>query len=66
MDYETLKVMASADPKGKKALAKFLETASEEQLQKLRTIITDTPAALEHFASALRALREEMETRGLL
>ena len=66
MDYATWKIINAPDPKGRAALEKFVETASDEEIAKLVGVVKDTPTALAHLADAVRTLELVLKDRGLL
>jgi hypothetical protein len=66
MDYGTWKLITLKDPTGRAALEKFVEQASDGEIEKLRQVVQSTPAALEHLASAIRTLELVLRDRGLL
>ena len=66
MDYSTWRILNAQDPKGRLALEKFIEGASEEEIEKLKAIVQNTPEALTHLARAIRTLELVLRDRGLL
>ena len=66
MDYGTWKLITLKEPTGRAALEKFVEQASDGEIEKLRQVVRSTPAALEHLASAIRTLELVLRDRGLL
>ncbi len=66
MDYATWRLINARDPKGRAALEKFVEQASQKEIETLRQVVSNTPDALTHLASAIRTLESVLRERGLL